>query len=860
MAVVVIYVDAPETTMPRLFVLRRQRACRRANQERLERRLLFSASPMGCSCPLCCGLNNDVVSEVANLRPAATTTIEDTVVHQPLPFDLGDRPLTRVGEDAVLEEIDDQLSSSTESGGDPASDNAFDGFTLVDEQTSSLGGFNIVLNAGPTLVANADALAAFERAAAHWEAMISDPILVTLNADLANLGAPNVIGQTSTVLLQTSYNAIRNAIVADADADDAILASLPTAVQFTAVLPAGFGLTGDLIASKANLKAIDYVGLDTAFGAADGTITFNTQFTFDYDNSDGVGSGLTDFETVATHEIGHALGFISTVDTVDGLVGAGLTGDVSPRPLDLFRFADNVAGKDPATSANFTNYSRTLTAGGTVITDDTTHEWRMSTGVSTGDGRQASHWKDNNLSGTLIGVMDPTLAPQQVVPVSYADIRALDLIGWDIVANQPPVLDPIGNQTIAEGALLTFTASATEPDGQSLSFSLGPGAPVGAVIDPVTGVFTWTPTDDVPSPVSIQVIVSDNGVPVLSDSETISVTVQNVAPAASISPGASAQFRGESVSYTLAAVDPAAADQAGTFTWEIDWDNDTLFDETVVGPAGTTVSHAYVTNGTPTIAVRATDDDGGTGTVSTTAINVTTYVARFNGSTTDLLWGGTPGFDGVFFLGIGQSISIFTQFENSILAISNHIVPGINGRIKAYGHEGLDVITAELVSSRVVELYGEGGDDALYGGSRGDSLYGGQGNDLLVGGTQNTDLGDRLFGGEGQDVLVGYLGADTLDGGAGEDLLFSERFDFTAFDDLYGTLGGTQGVWAGPEPYLLRVGMLLLDTILPGTTTLDDSSIDKLIGGSELDWLIFSFGEDIADVPEFGEQQTDASP
>ena len=43
-------------------------------------------------------------------------------------------------------------------------------------------------------------------------------------------------------------------------------------------------------------------------------------------------------------------------------------------------------------------------------------------------------------------------------------------------------------------SLLTFTATATDADlpANTLTFSLS-GEPVGASIDPNTGVFTWTP-------------------------------------------------------------------------------------------------------------------------------------------------------------------------------------------------------------------------------------------------------------------------------------------------------------------------------------------------------------------------------
>src|SRR5690606_12004101 len=65
-------------------------------------------------------------------------------------------------------------------------------------------------------------------------------------------------------------------------------------------------------------------------------------------------------------------------------------------------------------------------------------------------------------------------------------------------ANVAPILDPIGAKSVDEGSPLTFTATATDSDvpAQTLAFSLGGTAPVGAAIDATTGVFTWTPTED----------------------------------------------------------------------------------------------------------------------------------------------------------------------------------------------------------------------------------------------------------------------------------------------------------------------------------------------------------------------------
>ena len=101
--------------------------------------------------------------------------------------------------------------------------------------------------------------------------------------------------------------------------------------------------------------------------------------------------------------------------------------------------------------------------------------------------------------------------------------------------NRPPVLAPIGDRTVDELNALSFVATATDPDlpANDLEFALD-GAPAGAAIDPDTGVFMWTPTEEQGAGVyQFDVVVTDGGVADNSDRETITVTVGevNTAPA-----------------------------------------------------------------------------------------------------------------------------------------------------------------------------------------------------------------------------------------------------------------------------------------------------------------------------------------
>jgi hypothetical protein len=304
------------------------------------------------------------------------------------------------------------------------------------------------------LIGNAPALAAFNRAAASWETRIMDPISVNINANMGPL-AVGTIGSTSLVTLNSAYNVVRDQMALDGadEPSNGITAFLPTYVDFRALIPGPIPnpnpehpqdfLTGDIVASKANLKALGFTGLDAAFGNSDADITFSNSFSFDFDNSDGVGPGLIDFETVAAHEIGHALGFFSIVDSLN-------TADqvsASIPPLDLFRFSDG-AIFNPATDADFSTFPRNFLPGATAFTDEIyglSPELLMSTGTldlsfpfAGRDGNQASHWKDNDITGNFIGLMDPNLGPGQFYGPKESDFRALDLIGYDILVVPEP--------------------------------------------------------------------------------------------------------------------------------------------------------------------------------------------------------------------------------------------------------------------------------------------------------------------------------------------------------------------------------------------------------------------------------------
>ena len=156
--------------------------------------------------------------------------------------------------------------------------------------------------------------------------------------------------------------------------------------------------------------------------------------------------------------------------------------------------------------------------------------------------------------------------------------------------NQAPILAALPNLTVFEGVPLTFTAMATDADlpANALTFSLLPGAPLGASINATTGVFTWTPTEaQGPGMYNLGVEVVDDGSPSLSDTKTFTISVREVnqapvlQPIANqavdvgslltfVAPASDADIPANTLSYSLDDGAPAGAriDAAtGIFTW-----------------------------------------------------------------------------------------------------------------------------------------------------------------------------------------------------------------------------------------------------------------------------------------------------
>lgn len=283
------------------------------------------------------------------------------------------------------------------------------------------------------------ARAAFQAAADAWSGLVVTPITVNIDIGYVPMGG-NILGGTSPEKTPANYWNFRSGLAAGAtsSADAQALASLRVGTWFPMLTnrtldnPNGAGSETPYLVdypngsnqvvslSRANAKAVGLLG--AANSGLDGSISFNSNAKWSFSSSGAVASGTYDFVGAAMHEIEHVLGFLNGSQRLNGLSEQSHYPFVTS--LDLFRYSDqskSLGAIDWTYDARDKYFSLDM---------GLTNLGGFSTGVTYGDGRDASHWK---IQDPAIGLMDPTLAPGERARVTDLDLKALDAIGYQVV-------------------------------------------------------------------------------------------------------------------------------------------------------------------------------------------------------------------------------------------------------------------------------------------------------------------------------------------------------------------------------------------------------------------------------------------
>ncbi len=185
-----------------------------------------------------------------------------------------------------------------------------------------------------------------------------------------------------------------------------------------------------------------------------------------------------------------------TVGNVDRAPELAPIGAKSVNETELLEF--NISATDP--DGDQITYSATgLPAGATFDATTATFNWTPTF----------------DQSGTYNVTFNATAGG-----LSDSEIVNITVVNMD----RAPVLASIGPKSVNENELLAFNISATDAEGDTITYSAS-GLLIGATLNPTTGKFNWTPTFDQAGIYALTFNATANG---LSDSETINITVVNM--------------------------------------------------------------------------------------------------------------------------------------------------------------------------------------------------------------------------------------------------------------------------------------------------------------------------------------------
>lgn len=309
-------------------------------------------------------------------------------------------------------------------------------FGLAVALTAASARANVSFNLIPEPGTPQFAIDGFTTAANLWSSRLADNLTVNVQIGFSPLGA-GIIGQAGSAFIERSYPDVTQALGTHrTSADDfSAHAALQPGASFNRVINHTSNNPNGANSATPYVDTMDRVGLTTANAKAlgllapdsslDALIRFSSDFSFDFNHGATIAPGQIDFVGVAAHELGHALGFVSGVDDIDTLNGAYPGDTFSSDLLDLFRYSS----LSLATGAGMTDYTADNRAKFFSVDGGATPVALFSNGIVYGDGRQASHWKDN----LGIGIMDPTAGFGERLDISNTDLRAFDVLGYTLV-------------------------------------------------------------------------------------------------------------------------------------------------------------------------------------------------------------------------------------------------------------------------------------------------------------------------------------------------------------------------------------------------------------------------------------------